>query len=260
MRKSLVVLAASCLLALPALAEDTISGGIDVWRTLPNGKTFSDFSREPIPSGFFCPGSKAFTGIVRFKGEPVVTDTPGALQGIDTVVQRLDDAVFSDRGQAMTRLQLRALNLVSMAPITTECGAFNVRANLAPGSQPITHMRIFRDGDNNGRYLAPLALNVKLTFTPVGRGRAVSMVQPVRFPASSLGSWAVSAEKATSGRWIKIDTDGDRVADTLVPGPSSFKAGRALNKSLGGSEIYADQFLLLEEWHNAPTHEHVVDP
>jgi hypothetical protein len=256
MRKSLVVLALLSLLALPALAGEVIPGGIDAWRTVPN-KTFNDFSGQPLPAGFFCASSPAFTGIVRFKGETIASDS-AELAGIDTIVERLDDAMFNERGMATTRLQLKALNLVSVAPIETGCGLYNVRATLAPGRQPVTRMRIYRDGEDTGRYIAPLALNVKLTFTPVGRsGRTLSAVQQVRFPGSSLGSYVLNTNKAT-GSWVRIDTDGDNQPDTLIPGKSSFQAGHRKNDKMINDFTYEDSIRLME-WHEAPWHEHVVN-
>jgi hypothetical protein len=152
---------------------------------------------------------------------------------------------------------------VSMAPVRTACGDYDVRANLAPGSQPVTRMRIYRDGEEGGRYIAPLALNVKLTFTPVGRaGRELSMVQEVRFPGSSLGTWMAPQQDKAAGpaaRWVRIDTDGDSVPDTLVPGPSNFRAGaRRVMDKLRPTDTEYSQFLT--EWHENPTHEHVVGP
>src|SRR6185436_4942342 len=102
---------------------------------------------------FFCANSAPFTGIVFLKGSPLATGTPGALGNTDTIVQRLDDAVFAKSGMATTRIQLRALNLVSMFPIKTSCGDFNVKAFL-DGDQPITRMRINRENPNGGSYIA----------------------------------------------------------------------------------------------------------
>ncbi|HEY9420289.1 MAG TPA: hypothetical protein VIW92_02655, partial [Thermoanaerobaculia bacterium] len=105
-------------------ADRVIQNGIDAFSTPGDGSTFVDFAKKPIPAGFFCPGSAPFTGKVAFKGEPIVTGTPGALGTTDTIVQRLDDAAFNKRGVARTRVQFRALSLKSLAPLATECGKF----------------------------------------------------------------------------------------------------------------------------------------
>ena len=89
----------SLLLGLSPLGADpVIQRGIDVFTTAGDGRTFYDFSHNPIPAGFFCKGSKAFTGRVAFKGLPLTTEAPGQLWGADTVIERLDDAVFDDKG------------------------------------------------------------------------------------------------------------------------------------------------------------------
>jgi len=142
-----ITLAALVCLLLPGLsplaAESTIQRGIDIFTTADDGKTSYDFARNPIPAGFFCAASKAFTGRVTFKGLPLATGTPGQLSGADTVIERLDDAVFDAKGAATTRLQFRALSLVSTAPIRTACGAFHVYVSLA-GQQRVTTMDIYR--------------------------------------------------------------------------------------------------------------------
>ena len=87
-------LAVLTLLALPAAAADrVIVNGIDPWVTVAQGKTFADFSAQPIPAGFFCALSEPFTGRINLRGVPLVTGEPGALGKADTIIQRLDDAL-----------------------------------------------------------------------------------------------------------------------------------------------------------------------
>ncbi|HEY9422336.1 MAG TPA: hypothetical protein VIW92_13040, partial [Thermoanaerobaculia bacterium] len=170
-RSILAVLVASLLLGLsPLSADPVIQRGIDVFSTPGDGKTFYDFSQRPIPAGFFCKGSKAFTGRVAFKGLPLATDPPGQLGGVDTIVERLNDAVFDDKGVAVTRLQFRALSLVSTAPVKTACGAFHAYLSLS-GKQRVTTMNILRLQEGGGDFVAPLAADVKMTFIPVKPAR-----------------------------------------------------------------------------------------
>lgn len=218
----------SCL-GVPAFAADrVIQNGIDVWATPDDGSTFVDFAKKPIPAGFFCPGSTPFTGKVAFKGEPLVTGTPGALGAADTIVQRLDDAAFNKRGVAMTRIQFRALSLKSLAPIETECGKFNVTASLE-GDQPVTRMVITRENAKGGQFVAPLALNVKVRFEPAGRaiGEALEIPVAVRFPGNINVPWQSKAVAPVPAGFVLVDTDGDRVADTYLPGTSNFIAGKS---------------------------------
>src|SRR6187549_1405368 len=159
-------LAAALLFALaasPALAGDNvIHKGVDIWMTVAVFAKTS-FAKEPIPAGFFCADAQPFTGTVVFEGGPLAIEPAASLGSVDTVVNRLDDAVFNDKGEATTRIQLMALSLVSTRPIETSCGKFNVAVSLS-GEQPTTTMRIVRNDYSGGTYSAPLALNVKVAF------------------------------------------------------------------------------------------------
>jgi hypothetical protein len=228
MKKALVVLSllALTLGALPAVA-DTLYGGIDIWSTKADGRTFHDFSGAPLPAGFFCEGSAPLTGRVALRGVPIASDEPKILGNTDTIIERLDDAAFNGAGVATTRIRVRGLSLVSVAPIQTSCGAYTVRVNLA-GEQPTTTMRIFKEAEDGGRFLAPLALRAKLTFIPVaGHGRALEAIRTVRFDSNPRNQWSLRPTEKLRGvpGLIKIDTDGDNVADTYVAGLSSFAAG-----------------------------------
>ena len=214
--------------AAPAFAADrVIQNGIDAWSTPDDGSTFVDFAKKPIPAGFFCAGSSPFTGKVAFRGEPIVTGTPGALGATDTIVQRLDDAAFNKKGVARTRIQFRALSLKGLAPVETECGQFNVTATL-DGVQPITRMVITRESKRGGRFNAPLALNVKVRFEPVDRvSEALEVPVEVRFPGTVDVPWQTKTVAPVPAGFVLVDTDGDRVADTYLPGTSNFTAGKA---------------------------------
>lgn len=216
-------------------AERVIQNGIDVWVTKGDGSTFIDFATDPIPAGFFCPGSAPFTGRVEFEGEPIVTGTPGALGATDTIVQRLDDATFNKRGVAVTRLQIRALSLRSVTPVKTACGAFTATMSL-DGVQPITRMRIIRENKDGGRFSAPLWINAKVSFTPIGRVSREVLEFPVevRFRANPNFPWRSKPDVPTPAGFVKVDTDGDRVADTYLPGTSNFIAGQSSRYAVPG--------------------------
>lgn len=227
MKRPLLVSALAVLLSAPfspsASADDVIYGGIDTWRTPGNGRTGINFAADPLPAGFFCPGSKAFTGRVVLRGVPVVTAKAGALGATDTIFERLDDARFDERGLASTRVLVRALNLEGVAPVKTECGSYRVRATLA-GEQPVTRMKLIRESENGGRFLAPLALDIKLVFEPLTPGaRSVSVERSARFPVNPQLRW--SSDVPSHKQFVhavKVDTDGDKVADTYLRGTSNF--------------------------------------
>jgi hypothetical protein len=240
MKKITALFAVAVALAVPAFAGPMIYSGIDVWRTPGQGETFSDFASQPLPAGFLCEGAAPFTGRVEYKGLPIATDRAGALGQTDTIIHRLDDAEINARGVASTRIQVRALNLVSRAPIQTNCGAYNVRVSL-DGRQPTTLMKIFREGDEGGRFLAPLALRVKLTFTPVEGGEARELSRLVRFNSDPRFTWSMDESKRSirQSGWIKVDTDGDNRPDTFVPGTSNFVPGLNGEKAECASSVVA---------------------
>jgi hypothetical protein len=257
--------------AVPASAAPILSG-TDLWVTPADGKTFTDFAATPIPSGFFCNRSEAFTGRIAFKGAPLASDDPAMLRTSDTIIHRMDDAVFDAKGVAVTRVQVRALNLVSLQPVHTACGDYNVRASLA-GDQPVTRMRIYRESETGGRYAAPLGLVVKLTFTPVAGGRALSLTQGVRFPANPNSPW-VESRQEKSARFVRVDTNGDGRPDTLLPGSSNFRPlGTSLGDKLFAQDCLeqeaiiqestvksADKSVSCQQAHTTPGHAHYVAP
>jgi hypothetical protein len=220
---------AAVILALisgsPAFAGDNvIHKGVDLWMTVA-GFAQTSFADEPIPAGFFCAGSQPFTGKVKFKGAPLAVEPAGSLGSIDTVVLRLDDAAFNAKGEATTRIQLMALSLVSTQPIETSCGKYDVAVNLA-GEQPTTLMHIFQSEAFGGTYTAPLALNVKAVFTPVGgdvRGRR-EVTRRIDLGPGSNSVWAyINLPRYKQG--VRVDTNGDGRPDTVLPASSNFLAG-----------------------------------
>jgi hypothetical protein len=225
---TVLIVAFSVLLAMPALAADRIiTNGIDLWATSGDGSTFSDFAKTPIPAGFFCPSSEPFTGRIAFKGVPIATGQPGALGNADTIVQRLDNAVFNKRGVATTRLQMRAMQFESISPVKTSCGDYKAYVTL-DGEQPVTTMRIVRTSEKGGRFFAPIAVNVKITFTPAGRmgGEVLELRQTVRLSSSPDSRWTESREGTVKHPgFVAVDTDGDGASDTFLPGTSNFAAG-----------------------------------
>jgi hypothetical protein len=213
-----------------AFAGDVVHKGVDLWMTVA-GFAKTSFAQEPIPAGFFCEGSKPFAGVVVFKGAPLAVEPARSLGSIDTVVRRLDDAAFDAKGEATTRIQLMALSLVSVRPIETSCGNFNVAVTLA-GEQPKTTMKIFRSEALGGTYSAPLALNVRAVFTPTPGCTSISgdssarreLTRRIDLGPGSHSVWAyVTTPQYPAG--VRIDTNGDGKPDTALPATSNFLAG-----------------------------------
>lgn len=266
MRSRLGVFTLFLLVALPMFAADrVIQSGIDPWRTPGDGRTFIDFSKTPIPAGFFCFKSAPFAERIVFRGVPVATGEPGALGRTDTIVQRLDDAVFGKNGVATTRIQVRALHFVSVQPIQTACGAFNVEVHLN-GEQPVTNMRIVRENENGGRFFAPIAVNGKLVFKPVAGGSTelLELTRNVRFPANQGISWADRFAPKQGVRWtgfVKVDTDNDRVPDTFLPGTSQgFAAGASNRQGLGSRKPETALYNNVAECHSVDDEGHCPVP
>ncbi len=250
-----ILAALALLLAVPAFARDAvITNGIDLWTTPAAGGTYADFSREPLPAGFFCANSAPFTGKIVFKGVPIKTKPDNVLSQADTIIQRLDDALFAKnlatvkpfpmrgidgkvqqvgasffQGQevATTRIQVKAISFVGVQPVKTLCGSFEVKASLAGGDQPITEMVIVRDHDHGGSFYAPLSLNIRLTFTPMDGGAPAAVVKTIRFPAKANSAWTdvADSKRAAVNGFVSIDSNGNGVTDLTLPGTSNFFAG-----------------------------------
>lgn len=224
--RCLAIAILALVLAAPVFAGgSTVFNGIDAWHTPGDGQTFIDFSKTPIPADFFCPGSAPLTSLVALEGEPVAIGGQSQPGRVDTIVQRLDDAVFDRSGIAVTRLQVRAMQLRGVSPISTSCGRFDLRVGLE-GTQPVTQMTIRRESANGGSFLAPLSLNTKVTFVALDNAEAkpLTLSLPVRFPATPI-PWRSLDEKLHVGGLLLVDTNGDKALDTYLPGRSNFLAG-----------------------------------
>ncbi len=232
MKRTIVcALTLAILVALPAFAGTvrTIQNGIDVWHTPADGTSYVDFSKNPIPKGFFCNKSAAFTGRIFLQGRPLTTGTPGELGGADTIVQRLDDAAFDGSGVATTRIQLRALQLESMTPVKTACGDFHVQVSLS-GPQPITQMKIIRETENGGRFEAPIQVRYRVSFFPTKGAptQRLDLVRSFTLAPAPNATWGAPETKrfATRANTLAVDTDGDQVPDTYLPKTSgNFQPG-----------------------------------
>jgi hypothetical protein len=223
----LAALAIACLVySSPLAAASVIHRGVDTFTTLADGNTFYDFAQQPIPVGFFCAKSESFGGRLVLKGLPLATAGAGRLNGSDTIIERLDDAIFDDNNHAVTRIQFKALSLVSSAPIQTRCGAFHVYVSLA-GKQRQTVMRISRTSEKGGTFTAPLAVSARMTFIPVERSRGakarnLELLGSFTFPAVPI-SWRYdNSSPVQLPSSVAVDTNGDQIPDSLVVGTPNF--------------------------------------
>lgn len=220
--------------ALPVAAKDVVQSGTDFWLTAGDGLTFTSFDKDPVPAGFFCPGSQPFTEKIKLQGGRLVTEPADSLGRVDTVVHRLQDIVLDENGVGLTPIKLLALALETAEPIATACGNYDVKVALA-GEQPTTWMKIVKTSEFGGTYAAPLALNVRVAFEPaIGNPNPrVELYRKVRLGPDNHAVWAW--QDPGEHEAVKVDTDGDGTANALLPQPSNFLAGVAPVALRGGS-------------------------
>ncbi len=200
MRKNLVltILVSLALLTIPALAEeefatiDKVPSGFDVWQTVGSGATGYGFGDDPLPKDFFCPGSEPFKDRISFEGVPVKTEPAGYLGLTDTIIERLDDAVFNEDGLAKTRIQIRALHLEGIDTIKNSCGEWTVKAGLAE-EQPVSDMIFNREYSIGGTMHADLWVDVRLVFTHVKTGETREVTRLINLPSAKATPFACSS-------------------------------------------------------------------
>ncbi len=90
--------------------------GVDLFTTPPGGTTVQNFSATPIPAGFFGPGSDPFAGTIVLGGAPLDPTSP--LGPTDTIVRRDATASIAAGGSATVPIEIVALSLTSVSPIT----------------------------------------------------------------------------------------------------------------------------------------------
>lgn len=147
---------------------------------------------------------------------------------------------------------------MSTAPVKTSCGAFHVYVSL-DGQQRVTTMNILRTQEGGGNFVAPLAVDTRMTFIPVKparnkSARKLELKASITFPASLIPwSFREGAVEKRIGRAV-VDTNGDLAPDTPLPGTSNFSPGKSpdLTKALIGDGSCACR----ETCHAAEGHEH----
>jgi len=254
----LCCLAVLLVAAAPAMAQQTFDPGIDAWSTDPAGGTFVNLD---LPADFFCSGSAPYFGPVILGGVPLASNPAGALNGADTVIERLDKVVLNSGGCGKTSVVVRALSLASASPIGIFCPAsgtstrWQVEACTCGccGVQPITTVEICDDGTGCGcgRFKGDLKLDVCLKFRNVEDGTVLGPVQQtislkIDSPYCEKNPGSVLPVKTA----VMVDTNCDSQADLAVPGSSNFFPGA----TCGGPSCPPDVC------HEGPDHPHCVNP
>jgi hypothetical protein len=193
---TLIALLAVAPLAAAGDLPGRVEAGFDFWQTLSSGATAYPFANDPLPAGFFCPGSEPFKGRINFEGVPLETNPASILGTTDTIIERLDNAVFNARGVAKTRIRGRALSLVATEPFKNSCGTWKVTATLA-NDQPVTEMIFRREHQYGGNFDANLRLKIRVAFTNVDTGAVRSVIREVHLPTVHSVPFAFTKATAT---------------------------------------------------------------
>lgn len=223
----ITVLASSLVLvltlaALPAMAQ-TVNAGSDPFRTPGDGSTYATLT---LPLGFLC-ANWGGTFTVVLKGVPVVTNPAGAFGNSDTIIERLQNAVFDSSGNAVTRIAVRALHFRAAPNLASPCGSWQVDVGLN-GSQSQTAMNIQRTSASGGTFDADIKVLPVWTFTNVNDGTVKQLFSAENILLSSVPiGWRYSQCPGgiTHTSSVLVDSDNDGVPDLPVPGTSNFAPG-----------------------------------
>jgi len=229
-------LAIVILAPAPAIADDVLPGS-DLFTTA-TGHTNVDFGPLPLPAGFFGPFSDPFTDLVPLEGVPLLDSLPGAAQGADTIVERLDPAIFLACPALDTiPIEIIGLRLSSIGPISvsfnggSSSSLYTIDSSLSqvvpqlPGAMTIRH-----ECPEGGTFDSTLPVTPRLVFTKVAGALGIATLILDPAPTLSLvggGDWA----HTDGGFGIftspggSVDGDGDGLIDDLFSSTSNFFAG-----------------------------------
>lgn len=222
-----------------------VAAGADQLRTPGDHCTYQSFSGNPIPAGFFGPGSLPFDGNVLLRGEPL--SGAGLVGGADTIVRRLADAQLPSCGSSDTvPIEIVALHLRSLAPIQIDFGGstsqYDVQVCLSsfvaqsPGVMTITQTHA-----GGGEYTSSLPVVPRLEFTKVSG--AMGVASAVLDPAPQVVFDVPSTIAPVPGVWVfdgsvlgvlpspggTVDHDCDAITPPVAfPASTNFTPGIAV--------------------------------
>ena len=236
------MVAVGAIIALVASAHRSVAAdvapGIDLWVTPGDGTSSFNFASQPIPGDFFHPGSDPFDGAVSFVGDP---DGLGnaAIRPADTIVERSTIALVSACPSVDTvPIEIRALSLVSLGPITVTSGGgsaqlWDVRVCLSSGfAQVPGTITIRRDCDDGGTYDSVLPVTPKFIFTRQSDSAVRILDNGMVFTLLADGCWVETADPGfnviTAPPGLELDGDCDSVLDVpIAVGTTNFTPGLA---------------------------------
>lgn len=222
------------LIALPATAQ-TIPKGTDALATADG--SVADFSLDPLPADFFCPGSAPFTGVIDFVGLPLSTNPPGIVGDADTIIARLAPADLSG-GTATVPVKVEAVSMRSRDLVVINCGgvatSWRVKACLCGcecggGAQATTQLDLVLDDPacGCGHASGELEFEICLTFVNVDTGAMRGPVQrPVHLKVANMPfCFDPPPGVVVATMPFEVDTSCDGVVDCFVPGSEKFVPG-----------------------------------
>jgi len=142
----------------------------DQWTTWTDGQPGRSFLELTLPAGFLGPDVGSFSGRVEFGSKPL---NPGGSGDADTRLQRPKDPVRPvdpPGAQGTVPVELVALSLQSVAPITVDCGGeqhqWNVEVGLSPTvTPPPGTLTATKSHPNGGTFDCSFPVQPLLTFT-----------------------------------------------------------------------------------------------
>jgi hypothetical protein len=176
------------LTVLPAAAGPDIPLGIDYWHTPANGATVFEFPAGDVESLCNQAEDSAWNHKVSLSG----VATAGS--DWDTAVSRLDDVNFDSAGNGSTRIRVKALNLTNLVLHETPCGKLRWVVNLACCPQPITRMKLVRNTEKGGSFLADLTVSVEMKAYADNGAYVGSLFYTRELPDQSSGTpWSLGS-------------------------------------------------------------------
>ena len=187
-------LPADSMLGQSCAPNCVVAQGVDLFKTAAiAGATVADFSNQPLPMDFFCPGSAIFSGQIPLQGVPIVTSSP-TTGGADTIIARLTDADLTN-GTATVPIEVVALQLEQIAPLQISCSggstSWNVSVCLCE-DQPTSEIDLTVTDPNGGEFSGTSIRLIPASIRQSVTGRASSFVRPRRIAMRFRLMWLLS--------------------------------------------------------------------
>jgi hypothetical protein len=207
LRTAFAALVLVSLAALPAMSQ-VIPADKDYWVTPANGQTVFTFQDGDVESICGLPPDSSWDHNVALQGVPF----PGT--DYDTVIARLDNAVFNAAGVATTRIQVVGLAFRSINPTATPCGLLNWKVGLF-GPQAVTKMTINRRSQTGGTFCTDIAVNAELQAFDLNGKYVGSVFANVVLDQASAGGCTPWSFDPADGRFRPGITDTNNCINVL---------------------------------------------